>query len=308
MAYKFQSPFIYTTFTSTSNKSVIVEYQERVLDIYKSKYEGLKDMNMGKIKIKIFKLEQQEIEKKKKEEEERKKKEEEEQKKKEEEENKEEKKDDDKKEDDKDKDKDKDKGDKKDENDDGDKKDKKEEKNDDDIVVSKEEKKLMKALELLENEYIGREHEFYVFLCGKYEIGKVKDEFLVSQYCTPLLNDYLSETNDGLLMCFECNNMKLRAEFDLEEFANGTYLACRKCAPDRDAVKSLKWHQTFRSTRNLRLIEKDHVAKVEGNGHQYACIDDNPVKSGIHCWRWKSNKHRTWCMWGVSYLKEYTAV
>eukprot|EP00484_Ammonia_sp_Unknown_P024662 CAMPEP_0197032784 /NCGR_PEP_ID=MMETSP1384-20130603/11368_1 /TAXON_ID=29189 /ORGANISM="Ammonia sp." /LENGTH=434 /DNA_ID=CAMNT_0042462489 /DNA_START=24 /DNA_END=1328 /DNA_ORIENTATION=+ len=316
---KFHSPFIYTTFTSTDSKTVKEEYQDRILKIYQSKYAGLKDMTVAKVHEITFKLEKQRADKKKKEEEEQKKKEEEEKLKKEQEEKKEEEKDDQKENDEEKRKKEEEEKRKKeaeeaankDANKEQEKKaddeSTKEEKNDEDVAVSQEEKKLLRAFELLNEEYIGREHEFYVFLCKKYDVDKMLDEFTTAQYMTPLLNDYLCEQNNGLLTCYECNHEKLRAEFDLDEFANGAYIACRKCAPDRDSVKALKWHETFRSTGNLRLFESNHIAKQEGNGHQYALIDDTPVKHGIHCWRWKSNKHRTWLMWGISYLQQYDA-
>eukprot|EP01084_Bolivina_argentea_P062760 114744_1 len=298
----FNSPFIWTTFQTTSNESKTSVYSTRIIDLYRDKYATLTNFSTEDIhtvlaqrKRKAFELLQKEkaekeAQEKKEAEDKAKEKEkaEEKDKENEDEKDKEEKKD----EADKDKDKDKDKDDK-------------EEKKEvippkKDRVLNDTEKKLINALELLKTEYYGNEHDLYARLCTKYDI-KTKDEYIDNKNTVTekMLED---EAN---IKCSECAEMKPFIAYDDHELTNGYFAACKECEPDRDSVVTMKWSAIFKSN-DVQLKHSDYMAQNARDSHRYVCGDmNNPIKQGMHCFRWYVKGHRSWCLIGISHPKKH---
>ena len=200
----------------------------------------------------------------------------------------------------KDKDNEKDKGK---END-----DQKEDKNDDDDdkKESIEEKKLNHALKLLDTEYFGSEQELYQKICKKYNIIDIEPIYILEKYSTPLISELLITESSDNILCSECLQEYNYKQFPLDELLNnGYYLACSRCAPDRNNVISLKWHNEFKSD-SVILENNGYLAKVIQSNHRYCVINSRPITKGIHCWRWCTKQYQSWFLWGISSLKKYT--
>ena len=175
-----------------------------------------------------------------------------------------------------------------------------------DRVLSVDEKKVIYALELLEDEYYGNEHALYLYVCSKYNVPP-KEESLgveaVDDRASSTVTDRLLESEQGLL-CAECLEWKPFTMFSRNELENnGHFMACLKCEPDRDSVEHCKWNPEWKCD-GIVLEDKNHVATIRQNGHRSAVVDPKrPAVRGLHCWRWNLKQHRTWALIGVSYPK-----
>ena len=263
---KFSSPFIYTTFQPNTFESSQSLYQKRILDVYRQQYPKLNDFSIADISdvLRSRKLKRFEAEQKAKEDAEKEAKEKEAA---------------DKADDAKPDDDQKDEAEKQENADDANKKDdddaakddaaakdedaakddaadkddaKKEDESNDQIdpkkekvpdrVLSDNEKKVIYALELMEDEYYGNEHALYLYVCSKYNVSP-KEESLgvdgdaVNDRASSTMTDRLMESEEGLL-CSECLEWKPFTMFSRNELEmNGHFMACLKCEPDRDSVE-----------------------------------------------------------------------
>eukprot|EP01084_Bolivina_argentea_P167952 291366_1 len=286
---RFNSPFIYTTFAASDDTSIYSVYKQRIIDLYQQQYPSIKELSIKDInsiitnnKITQFKKQQQQqISDAKKQE-------------KQPEENKL-------------------------NNDNNDKKDDKKDnnnipsnnneiKNNEEsninttIKMSNDQKKLIKALELLENEYFGNEHALYIYLCTKY---KTKHLILDEYNGEPLntIYDKQMEKNDNII-CYECEEQKDFTQFDIIELNNGYFSACKECAPDRDSVKTIKWHPEWKAP-SITLKEKDYVCCKTRSCHEGATTNLKPsIKNGQHCFRWLFKKHNGWILFGIAHPKK----
>eukprot|EP00484_Ammonia_sp_Unknown_P030320 CAMPEP_0197033630 /NCGR_PEP_ID=MMETSP1384-20130603/11992_1 /TAXON_ID=29189 /ORGANISM="Ammonia sp." /LENGTH=351 /DNA_ID=CAMNT_0042463469 /DNA_START=39 /DNA_END=1094 /DNA_ORIENTATION=- len=173
-------------------------------------------------------------------------------------------------------------------------------------------KKLNHALQLLDEEYFGREQDLYEFIYDKYvecmQANSVKreGEYLPGKYSTPLISEVLLTENGDSILCSECLQEYGHAEFPDDELqCNGYYLACSRCAPDRNNVVALKWHPQYKSD-SVVFENNGYVAKVTANNHRYCLVNQRPVTKGIHCWRWCTKHYQSWFLWGISHCKKYT--
>ena len=164
------------------------------------------------------------------------------------------------------------------------------------------------ALELLDSTYFGNEHALYEHIFNKYIDDKSellkKSEFVPLRYSTPLISEVLLVDNE-LIECSECLNSFPSNQFPADEFRNGYMLACAACSPDRNNVKSLKWHKQFKSA-SVMLENNGYTAKVNQSAHKYVVTDMRPMLKGVHCFRYFTKNHSTWHLWGISNLKKYT--
>eukprot|EP01084_Bolivina_argentea_P167951 291363_1 len=281
---RFNSPFIYTTFAASDDTSIYSVYKQRIIDLYQQQYPSIKELSIQDInsiitnnKITQFKKQQQQqISDAKKQE-------------KQPEENKL-------------------------NNDNNDKKDDKKDnnnipsnnneiKNNEEsninttIKMSNDQKKLIKALELLENEYFGNEHNLYVYLCTKYKI-EIICEYNNNNNMNRVIDKLLENKSD--IKCIECAEIKPYYSYNKSELENGYFAACKECAPDRDSVKTLKWSAIYKSA-DTQLKNNNFVLQNSRDSHRYACVDmNNPMKQGIHCFRWYVKGHRSWLLLGIS--------
>jgi len=175
-----------------------------------------------------------------------------------------------------------------------------EEKKQEELKNNNGQRKLDKALKLLDEEYIGNEQNFYEYLCNKYKINiqLIEKEPLLNTNCLSLLNEiYYDEQN---IECYECKKLKNISEFDEKEITNnGYYVACKECSPERGMIINCKWSDKLKT--NALILENDrHIAKINSSVHHYVIVDGNPVRNGIHLWRWYARSVSSWCLYGVS--------
>ena len=152
-------------------------------------------------------------------------------------------------------------------------------------LISTERQKLDHALKLLDTEYFGREQVLYERVFAKYGNGQRLSEYTMLRYSTPLISEVL-QSEQEVIVCSECLQEYGAEEFPEDEFDHGFYLACSRCAPDRNTEIALKWHPQFKSD-SVILSENGFVAKLpQFNNHRYATAEQRPVSKGIHCWRY----------------------
>ena len=188
--------------------------------------------------------------------------------------------------------------------------DKKKEKEDKNEIISIEEQKLKHALELLDTEYFGSEHDLYLKIFNKYndetDNNSAEIEYFLPTYTTPLISELLITEYGENILCSECLQEYSYREFPEDELLNnGYYLACSRCAPDRNNVISLKWHKEFKSDAVI-LENNGYLAKVITSNHRYCTIDQRGVTKGVHVWRWCTKQYSSWFLWGISSSKKYT--
>ena len=174
-----------------------------------------------------------------------------------------------------------------------------------DRVLSAAELKVVRAAELLEDEYYGNEHSLYAAVCSKYGVVAEPEVFGVDDRATTSMTDRLLEAEEGLL-CAECLELKPFTKFSRSELdCNGPFMACLHCEADRDSVEHCKWNSEW-IANGVELENKDYVATIKQNGHRSAvAASKRPAVRGVHCWRWNFRNHKTWAVIGVSHPKQY---
>mmetsp|Transcript_38321 Transcript_38321/g.62818 ORF Transcript_38321/g.62818 Transcript_38321/m.62818 type:complete len:330 (+) Transcript_38321:25-1014(+) len=184
---------------------------------------------------------------------------------------------------------------------------KKEENKENEVAAG--EGKLQRALQLLDTEYVGREQDLYELIYKKYAANiddiVMESEFMPSRYTCPLVSEYLITEHGDAILCSECLQSFQYTEFPEDELNNGAFLACKRCAPDRNNVVELKWHAQYKSDAVL-LENNGYNAKVTTSNHKYCLVDQPGVVKGVHCWRWCTRHYQTWFMWGISNRKKHT--
>jgi len=161
---------------------------------------------------------------------------------------------------------------------------------------------LERALKLLDEEYFGREQEFYEKLCKKYNI-KAENEYVLSQYNVPSVSEILQE--DELIICAQCQERYRYSEFPDAEWKHGYYLACKQCCAEKDNITTLRWHNEYHSP-NCVLEQDREILGCSASDHKYALVDMKPVCKGVHCWRWHTKSYQTWFLWGISSFKKFS--